>query len=216
MHAFTIVCLLALVAASYALTAPQRNAVLASHNSFRQLLANGTAANKDGKLMPKGKNVYKLKYSVPLENLAQKWVNRCVFEHSPASYRKHAGGTYGENLYYTTAQVDAASVLKQASALWWAELKKYGFNTKDTTLTQAQFNKGIGHFTQQAWGANTAIGCGVKWCPAKKFTLVSCNYQTGNIFNQKVYQTGEPCKKNTDCTTHKNSKCEVKTGLCSV
>ncbi|KAH7705833.1 venom allergen-like protein vap-2 [Aphelenchoides avenae] len=216
MYSFSIVCLLALVAASYALTAPQRTAVLASHNSFRQALANGKAVNKGGKLMPKGKNVYKLKYNVKLENLAQKWVNRCVFEHSPASYRKHAGGTYGENLYVKYAQVDAATALKQASARWWSELKKYGFNTKDTTLTQAQFNKGIGHFTQQAWGANTAIGCGVKWCPAKKFTLVSCNYQKGNIFNQKVYQTGLPCTKNIDCSTYKNSKCDAKTHLCYV
>ncbi|KAH7712196.1 VAP1 protein [Aphelenchoides avenae] len=174
----------------FSLSSSERSVAASVHNAYRQQLANGLARNKGGQSMPKGKNIYKLKYDTGLENRAQRWANNCEF--------KHSSGGAGENLFMSSAKMSATDAIKQAAYLWWAELQQYGMNSRDTTLTSSEFNKGIGHWTQMAWGAATKVGCGVAHCRGNVGTLVVCNYDKGNLLNAKVYEMGQPCRKNTD------------------
>ncbi|KAI8977364.1 hypothetical protein BDF20DRAFT_913699 [Mycotypha africana] len=104
-----------------------------------------------------------LKWDTTLASYAQRWSNKCQFNHS--------GGPYGENLasgYRSWADVVDA---------WYGEVKKYDFD-KPTG-----FSATTGHFTAVVWKSTTKIGCGVKTCRnlngAKIYT---CSYeQPGNI-----------------------------------
>ena len=73
---------------------------------------------------------------------------------------------------------DPASSLKMAADLWWKELQDLGGITPTNVLLSMDvFNKGIGHWSQMAWGKTTTVGCGYKSCPAQRMTLVVCNYR---------------------------------------
>ncbi|KAI1718946.1 cysteine-rich secretory protein family domain-containing protein [Ditylenchus destructor] len=153
-----------------ALSDNERASVLSAHNTLRSELAAGKALNSDDQPLPGGRNIYRLTVDIGLEAIAQNWADGCQFTHSTSQQRNYSG----ENLYYTTAQLANSKVLRDASNSWWKELNDYGFST-DLVLTLNEFNKGIGHWSQMAWGRTTHIGCGVKYCPGL-FTLVVCNY----------------------------------------
>jgi uncharacterized membrane protein len=183
--------------------------VVDAHNKYRQSLANGNEKNAAGETMPKAKNMYKLKWDTSLEQMAQKWADNCQFAHSQG--RQDAG----ENLFMTSEKLDANAVLAQATDEWWKELSEKGANAQPPlTLTSGEFNKGNGHFTQCAWAKSTLIGCGVKWCEGLG-SIAVCNYRTaGNLLNTPIYEDGEPCKADGDCTTFPGSKCDAAKGLC--
>jgi hypothetical protein len=66
----------------------------------------------------------------------------------------HAQGTeYGENLFGASGYAFVAKSLFNSSVnLWYAELAKYGLQSKDNVLTENLFNTGIGHWTQVGGG----------------------------------------------------------------
>uniref|UniRef100_A0A915DQE9 SCP domain-containing protein n=1 Tax=Ditylenchus dipsaci TaxID=166011 RepID=A0A915DQE9_9BILA len=80
------------------------------------------------------------------------------------------------------------------------------------------FNSGVGHWSQMAWGNTIQIGCGVTWCPnaSSPMTIVVCQYSPpGNFIGSNIYEAGNPCTANADCTTIANSFCNASLGLCS-
>uniref|UniRef100_A0A1I7RI48 SCP domain-containing protein n=2 Tax=Bursaphelenchus xylophilus TaxID=6326 RepID=A0A1I7RI48_BURXY len=185
-----------------------RQAVLKNHNRYRRDLAHGNVVNKDGRSLPSAKNMYEFKYNLGLEKIAKKWAERCKFEHSPPEKRQFTG----EAMYTWTQNIDPSILVDNATEFWWKELPNFGI---DPTLefTPKEFSKGIGHFTQMAWGDTTSVGCAVKLCP--QFAFLVCNYSpAGNIFHKPIYQKGRPCKVNSDCDRYPNSKCNSKRGLC--
>uniref|UniRef100_A0A915DEF6 SCP domain-containing protein n=1 Tax=Ditylenchus dipsaci TaxID=166011 RepID=A0A915DEF6_9BILA len=200
------------VAGASGLTAAQKSIALDSHNNYRSQLARGQSVDNKNATMPQGKNIYQLIYNQTLENSAQLWSNNCTWKHSGA----------GENMFAYSTNISSEKALSDASNWWWAELAQYGMN-RELIFTQAEFDKTVGHWSQMAWGRTTQLGCGVTWCPNgappltwRTTTIVVCHYREyGNYFNQKVYEAGSPCTKNTDCTTFPNSVCNVNMGLCS-
>uniref|UniRef100_A0AC34Q3M8 SCP domain-containing protein n=1 Tax=Panagrolaimus sp. JU765 TaxID=591449 RepID=A0AC34Q3M8_9BILA len=191
-----------------------RTQIVDRHNYYRTLLATGQSTIKGGAKASPAKNMYKLKYSCELETIAQNWANKCNFSHSPSNLRNA-----GENLFMMgIAGYDKSLSLKNAADLWWNELEKYGGITPtNVVLTIQNFNLGIGHWSQMAWGKTTTIGCGYKSCPTQRMSIVVCNYRTtGNYLNQNIYEIGKPCTSNGQCTTYPNSKCDLTTKLCSV
>uniref|UniRef100_A0A914Y906 SCP domain-containing protein n=1 Tax=Panagrolaimus superbus TaxID=310955 RepID=A0A914Y906_9BILA len=160
-----------------------------------------------------------MKYSCDLEIVAQEWANQCVWAHSPVEHRKG-----GENLYAIISGSEGAGQyfeqsVRDSNDAWWNELKDLGgITSTNVTLTMATFNLGIGHWSQMAWSSTQTIGCGFRECPRSDGTImffVVCNYRpSGNYLNQNIYQIGQPCSRNSSCTTFPNSFCEISTGLC--
>lgn len=112
-----------------------------------------------------------LKWDDTLATYAQKWSNKCVFEHSDSPY--------GENLalgYPTWTSVVNG---------WYSEVKDYDYS-------KTGFSMDTGHFTQVVWKSTTKIGCGVKTCNnlGKGVKLYTCSYASyGNIIgdNNKYF-----------------------------
>ncbi|VDN08226.1 unnamed protein product [Thelazia callipaeda] len=195
------------------LTPQQRKGIVDAHNSFRSSLINGSEQNRDNETMPRGKNMLKLTWDCNLEKSAQQWADNCRFKHSPRQYRQNAG----ENLYMYSSKVDVSNKVDtigvQASNSWWSELPKFYHNNPSNIMTEKVFNQRVGHFTQMAWGATYKIGCGIAaHCESKRLIIVVCQYKvSGNMIDSKIYEIGDPCKKDSDCDT---KKCSAADGLC--
>ncbi|KAI8142604.1 CAP domain-containing protein [Fennellomyces sp. T-0311] len=110
-----------------------------------------------------------LKWNSTLAEYAQKWSDRCVFEHS--------SGPYGENL--AMGYGDWTSAI----TAWYDEYKDYDFSNPG-------FASGTGHFTQVVWIGTTDLGCGVSDCNGRP--LYTCSYYppgnivSGNAFSENV------------------------------
>ncbi|CAG9531212.1 unnamed protein product [Cercopithifilaria johnstoni] len=195
------------------LTSKQRKDIVRQNNRLRSQLIRGKLKNKDGKYMPRGKNMLKLKWSCPLERSAQQWANQCVFEHSPRDQRKGIG----ENVYYYRSPAGVEKFKKTAGTdagkYWWLELPELYKNNPTNNLTNDVSRQGVLHFTQMAWSKTHKIGCGIASnCENGHKIIVICHYKPGgNKPNQLIYQRGIPCKMNNDCYT---KKCAKKSGLC--
>lgn len=197
-------------ASSGGLSLAQRNAVLNTHNDLRSTLAKGTAQNKTG-TMPTGTNIIQLSYDTGLETTAENWANQCTFEHSDSTTVRNGAG---ENLYWTSSlTIDFATVLVEACNFWWKELVDLGIQSS-LILTNEEFGKGIGHWSQMAWRSTAKLGCSVNVC--SNATYVVCHYSpAGNILDELVYQPGTSC---ADCATAYGSgaSCNSASSLCVV
>uniref|UniRef100_A0A1I7YK22 SCP domain-containing protein n=1 Tax=Steinernema glaseri TaxID=37863 RepID=A0A1I7YK22_9BILA len=188
-----------------------RKAIVDKHNAYRSSNALGKEIDgSTGKSAPKAKNMYKMSYDCELEKIAQAWADGCEFKHSPQKSREA-----GENLYMSWPTVQNDGPLLSAPDSWWKELKDFGvgaFSPK-FNFTEEVFSKGVGHYTQMAWARTTKIGCGHAKCP--NMNLIVCNYrEQGNYLNEFIYEIGNPCQKDADCTTFPKSRCSAKEGLC--
>ncbi|KAG1465082.1 hypothetical protein G6F56_004953 [Rhizopus delemar] len=105
-----------------------------------------------------------LKWNKKVAAYAQKWSNKCVFEHSY--------GGYGENLGLGWANWGQLIIDG-----WYDEYKDYNYSNPG-------FSDDAGHFTQVVWKNTTEIGCGVATCDnlGKGAKLYTCSYDhMGNI-----------------------------------
>ncbi|KAI8366261.1 CAP domain-containing protein [Blakeslea trispora] len=128
------------------------NAVLKSHNRYRRK-----------------HHASPLHWDDELARFAQKWSNRCEFEHSH--------GDYGENI--------AAGYETWSDAIdaWYDEVKYYNYK-------QTGFDEETGHFTQLVWKSTDKIGCGVRFCKDLwgGVKLYTCSYSSyGNIVGGNNY-----------------------------
>ncbi|KAL7073652.1 hypothetical protein ACQ4LE_007359 [Meloidogyne hapla] len=197
-----------------------RNVILNAHNELRKKMANGKVKDMSGNNLPSGKNIYKFTYSKEREYIAQNTTNNCKMAHP---------GTvgYGENLYANSWAMDnLTEAMLGAANGWWGEKSVCPIISNNLQVTADVFDK-CGHWVPMAWSHTTEIFCGVQLCPAQDWcsewnppcyntTLISCNYYnpTNDAGNTLIYEKGNKCSKDSDCTWYKNSKCEVKTGLC--
>ncbi|KHN86537.1 Ancylostoma secreted protein, partial [Toxocara canis] len=184
--------------------ATMRAAVVAKHNEFRAMLTHGTAEYKGGHKLPSGKNIYQMEWDCALEKHAQDWSNNCIFKHSDADM--------GENLFKSSPLPLGAVTAVES---WWAELKQYDASGNPKLLLNDGVFKVAGHWSQVAWGATTQVGCGITNCGPDKFIMVTCNYLVaGNMQGAVIFQLGDGCSSDSECTTYPESKCNVTSKLC--
>ncbi|KAI9247450.1 CAP domain-containing protein [Phascolomyces articulosus] len=139
---FTIL-FLAFIQVSQAISQATAKNALKVHNQYRKL--HGAPA---------------LRWNSTLESYAQKWSNKCKFQHTQ--------GPYGENLAWGYGNYPAAI------KAWYNEEKQYNYNNPG-------FTAGTGHFTAMVWKSTTDVGCGIKKCDGGA-PMYTCSYwPAGNI-----------------------------------
>ncbi|KAF2645843.1 PR-1-like protein [Massarina eburnea CBS 473.64] len=132
---------------------------------FKQAVLNVTNTYR------KQHNATSLKWNDTLAGVAEKWSERCVFEHS--------GGPTGENLSSGYANASASIVV------WGNERTIYDFK-------KGEFSKATGHFTQLVWKSTTSVGCGRTECNGKSGKkapgwFVVCEYYPhGNVIGSFI------------------------------
>ncbi|KAL0958753.1 hypothetical protein HGRIS_014077 [Hohenbuehelia grisea] len=135
--------------------AKDKAAYLAAHNSYR-----------------KSRGAKSLAWSDDLAASAQKWANRCVFEHS-----RGAVGDYGENLVYSSAPNFS---IEYGIKMWTDEEKDYN-----------PLSPMYSHFTQVVWKDTKKLGCAMKVCDGstdsrmKNAKFIVCEYSPpGNVIGK--------------------------------
>ncbi|VDK54397.1 unnamed protein product [Anisakis simplex] len=178
-----------------------REFITDQHNQLRSKFALG-----NGYESKPAKNMYQLKYDCQLENEAQKLALTCDLLQS----------LNGVN-YFLTAGPDADNtepehIFKNLLNSWisYIEDNEYTFS-----LTTYQGNP---NFPQMVWGSTTRLGCALNTnCTYYEMHAdsVVCRYeQPGNVPGEVIYEAGDPCKQDSDCTTYPGSKCLADKGLC--
>ena len=187
-------CLLVAASAMADLTAPQEQAMLGGHNEIRSEVARGLVGNE-----PPATNMVKLAWDDDLSEVAQNWVERCVWEHNDnrtSEYAALAGGnTYvGENLYVYLATGSPPNIVDVALDGWFEEVADYTYGPFQSAGASA-----VGHYTQIVWSNTRRVGCGLAVCPGSAFGYsnsftayyLACDYaKGGNFLGQYPYQSG--------------------------
>ncbi|KAK5976983.1 SCP domain-containing protein [Trichostrongylus colubriformis] len=189
-----------------------RDKVISMHNYRRSRLAQGFVPNgvNGMKFLPKGSNIYYLKYNRTLENAAQQYADGCPTTGSSNTTRNDTGENFAIVPSTTMTYYDAVI---NATKQFWREVKR-GAGIIDTTtlLYFSNMSGTLSRFTQMAWASTYEVGCGARICPRNSNTVVVCRYSPrGNIPNTRIYQLGEKCGTcPSNCVTAYNYQ-----GLCN-
>jgi len=110
-----------------------------------------------------------------LAKYAQEWANHLKKNGFDMEHRDET--PYGENIYWTSAPVDATDIVDS----WAAERKQYRYGK----FTAAQLN--CGHYTQVVWDTTTKVGCGMATDGEQQIWV--CNYDpAGNMLGEYPYK----------------------------
>jgi len=162
-----------------------KNAILDRHNELRSKVAYG----QEG-WQPAAANMRKMYWSNELEEIAQRWADKCRSEHS-----QEPG--LGENLAwkFNSQQQDQAAVeqgLVDGVQDWYDEVNQ--FNSGN--IEPYTFDYATGHYSQVVWAETDEVGCGMVYYKEDgwfKSSLV-CNYRVaGNMQGGQMYQVGNAC-----------------------
>jgi hypothetical protein len=192
-----------------------RDQLVKWHNYYRALVIKGNEPAAGGRKAPKGKNMYKIKYSCAIETNAQNYANTCPY---PTHSLSTARPGWGENMAWISTGTIGESMAKSVQ-LYYSELLTPGMADLVTNIVTFPADKGAGHYTQVVWGNTYEIGCGGKKCPDGYWHLV-CQYNVaGNWNNTAVYQVATTgpggCATDADCTTQAADTCSTSDGLCN-
>ncbi|KAF6203579.1 hypothetical protein GE061_001911, partial [Apolygus lucorum] len=140
---------------------------------------------------------------------AQRWANRCQFEHDSNAARRVSRFAVGQNLAITWTWPNPNDLghypdFKTQIELWFNEVYQY----------RGQFSHATGHYTQMIWGDTYLIGCGYSYyLQQNRYSkLYVCNYgPSGNIRGYTPYRRGAP-----SCTLYGTSPSTKYYGLCTV
>lgn len=120
------------------------------------------------------------------QSYADTMANSGAWEHDPKNRDGYTNGSYGENLYTSTAKPTFA-VATQA----WVDEKQYysyGEVGDESTCVDGEM---CGHYTQVIWKNTTEVGCAssqYKTGQFKDWYIVVCKYQTpGNYLGETPY-----------------------------
>uniref|UniRef100_A0A915BWG8 SCP domain-containing protein n=1 Tax=Parascaris univalens TaxID=6257 RepID=A0A915BWG8_PARUN len=154
-----------------------RKVVLDRHNELRSNLTKGAVKDARGEPLKSGKNIYELRWDCDLEQRAQKWADTCKYGHSTYEYRNKAG----ENIYMWSKSDAYDSIdtnMLRATKLWWDEIELINMTTTEDYVMGNHILGVAGHWSQQAWGATTKLGCGIANCTEGSWysTYVVCHY----------------------------------------
>ncbi|WKX99718.1 hypothetical protein Q1695_014525 [Nippostrongylus brasiliensis] len=173
------------------------------HNTVRLRLARGNSLNFHGEPFSSSKNMYKLRWSCLLEEIAQIALSSCDADIN--GYR-----SYGINLATfsvsdsraTSSQIDWKETIRAALISWFSEAKKSRWNSPENRFTTAN----ISFFANMVHSKTTEVGCAHQLCTGK--IQIACIYnRLGTFMNTTIWRTGNPCQEDADCTLFPNSTC---------
>ncbi|GFT63610.1 peptidase inhibitor 16 [Nephila pilipes] len=141
---------------------------------------------------PPAANMAFMEWDNHLEILAQKWADRCVFEHGTPPGTHFSEGYYGQNLYLGSEPTGY-----QAAYMWYEEYQHYNLKTRYCKPYEQ-----CGHYVQLAWATCKRLGCGVKRCD--QVYLIVCHYFPGTMSGVQMYEIGRPCSL---CPKEEKAKC---------
>ncbi|KAK6015776.1 SCP-like protein, partial [Ostertagia ostertagi] len=103
-----------------------RTMIVNMHNYRRSRLAQGLVPNgRTGRRAPRGRNIYKIRYSTTLENDAQAYADNCTTTGSPVTSRP----TQGEN-FDRIPSTTATSYQNAIRRMAWASTYEVGCGAK--------------------------------------------------------------------------------------
>ncbi|CAJ0601183.1 unnamed protein product [Cylicocyclus nassatus] len=186
----------------------QKRHILRDHNFYRSHIAQGVGIHPEPNKLPGGSNIYRLKWNCRLERLASAAVRGCLPEPT-------ANQLYGQNYAFLKDLSSAGfeSLFDTARDTWissWCIDSTVINNNAVVFNGKAQAQS----FANIIRGNTTSVGCSQKQCG--QFMAVACLYNSANIENgTTIYELGEQCKNDSDCSAHENSNCDEQ-GLCVV
>ncbi|RCN49706.1 SCP-like protein [Ancylostoma caninum] len=186
--------------ASYTLSSAQRELLLEGHNEIRRNIAFGRQENKEG-LPPLGpaKNMYALDWDCDLEKKAEESLANCRLDEKVDAGRNMIQLNSNEGTLFDT------DYMTIALSNWVAPVKFFGkkepVNAYDGMHCQ---------FTNMVHANTTKVGCSYKRC-GENF-LFACLYDKCGVKEALLYENGQPCEEDDDCTTFYGSECSK--GLC--
>ncbi|EYC08347.1 hypothetical protein Y032_0066g3712 [Ancylostoma ceylanicum] len=186
-----------------------REEVLRLHNEYRANLTKGATVvhSMTGKkqALPAAKNMYELEWDCDLEAKAEDAMNMTCKYAARRRYRTygHTRGKWQVCIKFNkpVEEYGVQGVLQQ----WFEE--GLGFDTLERRFEDFS----VENFVNMASGRNTKIGCAVT--KRGQRADVYCLYDLPLRAGALVYEAGNGCKTDADCTTYKNSKC-LPSGLC--
>uniref|UniRef100_A0A9J2PXY1 SCP domain-containing protein n=1 Tax=Ascaris lumbricoides TaxID=6252 RepID=A0A9J2PXY1_ASCLU len=195
-------------------TPENRKVVVDKHNELRSALVKGNVRDARGVRLEGGRNIYELRWDCRLEEVAQKWADTCKYGHSTSEYRNKAG----ENIYMWSRSDKHDSIdtnTLKATQLWWDEIKLINMTSAEDYIMSDKILGVAGHWSQSEEACTTVASS--EEYRRIQFTLAiltTAFYCRGNYFNRKIYQFGNGCTQDLDCTTYTNSTCNTSTKLC--
>ncbi|RCN33851.1 SCP-like protein [Ancylostoma caninum] len=180
------------------LTDEVRKTFLDTHNDLRRNVAHGKQENLIGFLAP-AKNMYALKWDCDLEEQAQNSLSKCTLTEDVKAGRNNIAmtlvSTFPDDIYVSLAMNN-----------WISPVKFFG-KPKPTNAYDGSFCQ----FANMVHANTTKMGCAYKRC-GEQF-LVTCLYdKCGTIPNGLMWEEGEACMEDDECTTFYGSECHD--GLC--
>ncbi|XP_067032873.1 uncharacterized protein [Acropora muricata] len=176
------------------LVTEEKEQFLDLHNKLRGMV-NPTAADMEY-----------LVWDENLANLAQMWVNKCIWEHGflffGKEYPKEKNAKFTKQLGQNLAREVGHLKTPEDRVMRWFNESYYYTYSKYTSTGGNCRRQPCGHYTQLAWANVKYVGCAKTFC-SNFFpqygggTYVACDYgpESGNVYKQYPYQQGIPCSK---------------------
>ncbi|KIH59998.1 SCP-like protein [Ancylostoma duodenale] len=192
--------------------------ILNFHNQKRERVAKGLEGN-----FGPAKNMYKLKWSCRLERLAKKYSQQCLDRTD-----KFMGlGSYGASLVralqfcywkfryinsgFSPNPKEAKDFVKLALDEWWKPAQQH-YLRPDNRYPGPHFATAANIINSET----TQVGCSYSDCPIfgkpEKLGILCLYDDIGYLEDRVLYDSGDYCKKNKDCTTYRGSKSLVASG----
>jgi hypothetical protein len=137
-------------------------------------------------------NMEQLTWNSALAHTAQKWSDRCNFEHGQESFDEQQVGhkQLGQNMW---AHTDTTYTVKTGVQAWYDEKKDFYYDSLQCNAGQM-----CGHYTQLVWAKTKEVGCGWTNCSSISgmnfANFLVCNYgPAGNWGGEKPFLRGSPC-----------------------
>ncbi|XP_069092227.1 cysteine-rich venom protein-like [Pleurodeles waltl] len=134
---------------------------------------------------PKAANMLKLSWNEDTAAIAEVWIRKCNFNHSPLELRTLNGTLCGALMY----RANYAASWEHVIRAWHSQEDNYAYG-----IGQRTPYAWIAHYTQLVWAQSHEVGCQVVLC--NKDFIYSCNFCPGGNDYTKIsfpYESGKPC-----------------------
>nr|AEP82931.1 venom allergen/ancylostoma secreted protein-like 15 [Heligmosomoides bakeri] len=179
---------------------------LTNHNIVRTELQEGFVKDKNKKSYPAAENMYKMRWSCKLEEMAQRLVQGCELPPTTPP-TKHALNFKAFPFEPSKPYTKLNDVINTAYGEWNAQSRKLDATNK--------FDPKIEQLANMLNSATTSVGCSAQLCGDGVLASVACVYdQPALSAGKDIYKVGRPCAQDSDCTAFSPAKCDSKSSLC--